>query len=61
MELIIAVAMVAIMSAAMVPNIVGEVDRRRAETTRAEMVTRYRAIVGDPEKGITSGAATPPT
>ena len=53
MELIIAVAMVAIMVAAMVPNIVGQVDRRREETTREEMATLYSAIVGDPEKGIT--------
>jgi len=53
MELMIAVAMVAIMAAAMVPNIVGQVDRRREQATREEMATLYRAIVGDPGKGIT--------
>jgi len=61
MELNIAVAMVASIVAPMVPDIVGEADRRREETTRTEIATPRRAIVGDPEKGITSTASTPPT
>jgi general secretion pathway protein G len=51
-ELIIAVAMMAILAAAMVPNIVAQLDRHREEATRAEMAALYRAIVGEPENGV---------
>ena len=51
-ERIIAVAMMAILAAAMVPNVVAQLDRHREEPTRAEMAALYRAIAGDPARAI---------